>query len=149
MATFNEDCSWSTTEWAIEYPGGYQQVSDDRGDVEDGVQWVVDGQLVKRSVTYSEWVGADEEISPTWAEVQTAELLAERDALLAEVKELREVVRGGMHTSAKYYRKYGQALTERDRATRERDCARDLAARLEAELAISDRAVEAFVEVAS
>jgi hypothetical protein len=64
MALFNEDGSWSTTEWGIEYPGGVQQVSDDRGDVEDGVQWVVGGRLVRREVTYTEWVEAADADDP-------------------------------------------------------------------------------------
>jgi hypothetical protein len=58
----------------------------------------------------------------TWAEVTISELIAERD-------ELREVVAGADHATAKYWRQMAVARTERDRA-------RDLAVRLEAELAV-------------
>ncbi|QJU54373.1 hypothetical protein SCB71_14605 [Herbiconiux sp. KACC 21604] len=71
---------------------------------------------------------AEAAAAPTWAEVETAALLTERD-------ELREVLAGADHTAAKYWRKLGVALGERDRA-------RDLAARLEAELAIAEAALE-------
>lgn len=48
-------------EYAVEYPAGVTQISEDPGDVEEWVQWIVDGQLVRRTVTHSEWQPVDPE----------------------------------------------------------------------------------------
>lgn len=45
-------------EYAVEFDGGITQVSDDRGDVEDWVQWIVGGRLVQREVYTTRWVRA-------------------------------------------------------------------------------------------
>lgn len=67
----------------------------------------------------------------TWAEVTISELIAERD-------ELREVVAGADHTAAKYWKRMVVVRGERNRA-------RDLAARLETELAVAEAALDVAV----
>lgn len=42
-------------EYAVEFPGGYASISDDRGDVEDMVQWILDGRLVYREIRRGTW----------------------------------------------------------------------------------------------
>ena len=45
----------TVVEWAVRFPAGVRAPTKDRAEAEEDVQWVVDGELVRRLCTTTEW----------------------------------------------------------------------------------------------
>jgi hypothetical protein len=48
-------------EWAVQSPGGIHTITGDRAEAEEDVQWIVDGELVQRLRTTTDWQTVEEE----------------------------------------------------------------------------------------
>jgi hypothetical protein len=46
----------SSIEWAVDYDGGIANVTPDRAEAEEAVQWIRSGRLVYRIVERTEWL---------------------------------------------------------------------------------------------